>query len=216
MLLQVLARKGILHPFSEPSLGPLFYSKECTYEFWFCTNSTWSLEGKNNKYGKHLIQNNMFIQRPVDWRGLDPLWCGYSVFGLDVWGGWRDPAPPVARNCGCGWEEEKANAYFSYSSSVCVQTLECRAHTGCDKSKVAHFGVVSVEAFQRWFCILNRGGNCIIFPVLIFVIMCVILGSIFSKHRQWRDWKYLRFKKGGQWWKHVTSEKSGHSWGINS
>ena len=45
---------------------------ECSYDFWFHTNSTWSLEGKNNKYGKHLIQNNMFIQRPVDFRG----WTG--------------------------------------------------------------------------------------------------------------------------------------------
>lgn len=73
MLLQVLARKGILVPLSERSLGPLFHSKECIYDFWLGTNSTWSLEGKNNKYGKHLIQNNMFIQRPVDLGGMDPL-----------------------------------------------------------------------------------------------------------------------------------------------
>lgn len=55
---------------------------ECSYDFWFHTNSTWSLKGKNNKYGKHLIQNNMFIQRPVDFRGWEgPLlmWSSASA-----------------------------------------------------------------------------------------------------------------------------------------
>lgn len=105
MLLQVLAPKGNSRsPFGAFPLGPLFHSKECRYDFWFQTNSTWSLEGKNNKYGKHLIQNNMFIQRPVDfgrngpplmWSAASVCMCvfmhvcmcvcaGSRVFGLDV------------------------------------------------------------------------------------------------------------------------------------
>lgn len=60
----------------------LFHMMECSYDFWFRTNSTWSLKGKNNKYGKHLIQNNMFIQRPVDfggWKGPLLMWSTASV-----------------------------------------------------------------------------------------------------------------------------------------
>lgn len=55
---------------------------ECSYDFWFHTNSTWNLKGKNNKYGKHLIQNNVFIQRPVDfggWKGPSLMWSSASA-----------------------------------------------------------------------------------------------------------------------------------------
>lgn len=75
------SEREFLFPFRSVPLGPLFRSKECTYDFWFHTNSTWSLSWKNNKYGKHLIQNNMFIQRPVDLRRNGPplLWSAASV-----------------------------------------------------------------------------------------------------------------------------------------
>lgn len=83
-----LSEREFSFPVQNDPLSLFCLSKKCTYDFWFFTNSTWSLRAKNNKYGKHLIQNNMFIQRSVDsGRNGPPLmWSAASVC-VNVWGG---------------------------------------------------------------------------------------------------------------------------------
>lgn len=84
MLLQVRALKGNsrspLGAFSNPSRS--FIQWNARMIFGFIPIPPGVSQGKNNKYGKHSIQNNMFIQRPVDLRGVDgpPLmWSAASA-----------------------------------------------------------------------------------------------------------------------------------------
>lgn len=117
---------------------------------WFLVSYQFHLERKNNKYGKHWIQNNLFIQRPVDlgeeWTPSDVVCCQcvFKHLYVHVWVAvclhWTfEMSEKDLHTLGpgtLGEEEERSTHTLRFPKSVCVQVVlcVCVCDTGYDKN----------------------------------------------------------------------------------